>query len=83
MKRSKFTEAQIFFALQLADTGVKIEKVCREMGISDATFYLWKKKYGGLGFCEMRRLKQLEKENTKIKQIVDDLSLDKQILQCV
>lgn len=53
------------------------------MGISDATFYLWKKKYGGLGVCEMRKLKQLEEENRKLKQIVADLSLDKQMLQDV
>ena len=83
MKRSKFTESQISFALQQAETGVKIEEVCRKMGISDATFYLWKKKYGGLGVCEMRRLKQLEEENRKLKQIVADLSLDKQMLQDV
>lgn len=84
MKRSKFTESQISFALQQAETGgVKVEEVCRKMGISDATFYLWKKKYGGLGVCELRRLKQLEEENKKLKQIVADLSLDKQMLQDV
>jgi len=66
-----------------AETGVKVEEVCRKMGISDATFYLWKKKYDGLGVCELRRLKQLEEENRKLKQIVADLSLDKQILQDV
>lgn len=83
MKRSKFTESQISFALQQAETGAKVEEVCRKMGISDATFYLWKKRYGGLGVCEMRRLKQLEEENRKLEQIVADLSLDKQMLQDV
>lgn len=83
MKRTKFTESQISFALQQAETGVKVEEVCRKLGISDATFYLWKKKYGGLGVCELRRLKQLEEENRQLKQIVADLSLDKQMLQDV
>jgi len=83
MKRSKFTESQIIFALRQAETGVKVEEVCRKMGISEATFYNWKKKYGGLGVSELRRLKQLEEENFKLKQIVADLSLDKQMLQDV
>jgi putative transposase len=83
MKRSKFTESQIIFALKQAETGVKVEEVCRKMGISDATFYNWKKKYGGLGVPEIRRLRQLEEENAKLKQIVADLSLDKQMLQDV
>jgi putative transposase len=81
MKRSKFTESQIIFALRQAETGVKVQEVCRKMGISEATFYNWKKKYGGLGVTELRRLRQLEEENAKLKQIVADLSLDKQMLQ--
>jgi putative transposase len=81
MKRSKFTEAQIVFALRQADTGVKVTEVCRKMGISEATFYNWKKKYGGLGVTELRRLRQLEEENSQLKKIVADLSLDKQMLQ--
>lgn len=81
MKRSKFTEAQIVFALRQADTGVKVSEVCRKMGISEATFYNWKKKYGGLGVTELRRLRQLEEENSQLKKIVADLSLDKQMLQ--
>jgi putative transposase len=81
MKRSKFTESQIIFALRQAETGVRVGEVCRKMGISEATFYNWKKKYGGLGVSELRRLRQLEEENTKLKQIVADLSLDKQMLQ--
>jgi putative transposase len=83
MKKSKFTEQQIVFALHQAETGVKVEEVCRKMGISEATFYNWKKKYGGLGVSELRRLKMLEEENIKLKQIVADLSLDKQMLQDV
>ena len=59
MKKSKFTEAQIIFALKQAETGVKVEEVCRKMGISEATFYNWKKKYGGLGVTELRKLWQL------------------------
>lgn len=81
MKRSKFTESQIVFALHQSETGVSVNDVCRKMGISEATFYNWKKKYGGLGTTELRRLRQLEEENIKLKQIVADLSLDKQMLQ--
>lgn len=83
MKKTKFTEAQIVFALKQAETGVTVGEVCRKMGISDATFYNWKKKYSGLGISELRRLHQLEEENYKLKQIVADLSLDKQMLQDV
>jgi putative transposase len=83
MKKSKFTEQQIVFALHQAETGVKVSEVCRKMGISEATFYNWKKKYGGLGVSELRRLKMLEEENMKLKQIVADLSLDKKMLQDV
>jgi putative transposase len=83
MKRSKFTENQIVFALKQAETGVKVAEVCRKMGISEATFYNWKRKYGGLGTSELRRLKQLEEENSQLKRIVADLTLDKQMLQDV
>ena len=83
MKRSKFTESQIIFALKQSETGVKVEEVCRKMGICEATFYNWKKKYGGLGTSELRRLRQLEEENAHLKQLVADLSLDKQMLQDV
>jgi putative transposase len=81
MKRSKFTEAQIVFALRQSESGVKVEEVCRKMGISEATFFNWKKKFSGLGVSELRRLRQLEEENSKLKQLVADLSLDKQMLQ--
>jgi putative transposase len=83
VKKSKFTEQQIAYALKQAELGTPVEEVCRKMGISDATFYNWKKKYGGLGPSEVRRLKQLEEENTKLKKLVADLSLDKAMLQDV
>jgi len=83
MKKTKYTEQQIAFALKQADTGTPVDEVCRKMGISEATFYNWKKKYGGLGVNELRRLRQLEDENLRLKQIVADLSLDKQMLQDV
>ena len=83
MKRSKFTEQQIVFALKQAETGTRVDEVCRKMGISEATFYNWKKKYAGLGVNELRQLKQLQEENARLKQIVADLSLDKQMLQDV
>jgi putative transposase len=83
MNKSNFTEQQIAFALKQADLGTPVEEVCRKIGISDATFYNWKKKYGGLGPSELRRLRQLEEENTKLKRLVADLSLDKVMLQDV
>ena len=81
MKKSKFTEAQIIYALRQAEGGTKVAEVCRKMGISEATFYNWRKKYGGLGTSELRRLKQLEAENAQLKKLVADLSLDKHMLQ--
>lgn len=81
MKRSKFTEGQIVFALKQAESGVSVSEVCRKIGISEATFYNWKKKYGQVGVSELRRLRQLEEENSQLKKLVADLSLDKQILQ--
>ncbi len=83
MKTTKFTEEQIAFALRQAETGTKVAEICRKMGICEATFYNWKKKYGGLGVSELRRLKQLEEENRQLKKLVADLSLDKQMLQDV
>jgi putative transposase len=82
MKKSRFTEEQIAFALKQAETGTRVAEVCRKMGISEATFYNWKKKYGGLGVSELRRLKQPEEENAR-KRLVADLSLDKEMLQKV
>jgi putative transposase len=83
VKRSKFTEEQIAFALKQAEVGTSVEEVCLKMGISDATFYNWRKKYGGLGPSDLRRLRQLEEENSKLKRLVADLSLDKAMLQDV
>ena len=83
MERSKFTEEQVVYALKQAEAGVPIKELCRKYGVSDATFYTWRKKYGGLGAEELRRLKQLEDENRRLKGLVADLALDKQILQDV
>ena len=83
MKRSKFSEAQIAFVLKQADDGTPIGEVCRKAGISEATFYNWRKKYAGLMPSEMKRLRQLEEENAKLKRLVADLSLDKAMLQDV
>jgi putative transposase len=80
MKRSKFTEQQIAFALQQAEAGASVEEVCRKMGVSQATFYRWTKVYGGLMPSEVRRLKQLEEENARLRRLVADLSLDKEML---
>ncbi len=83
MKKSKFTESQVAFILRQADEGTSIAEVCRKAGISEATFYNWRSKYGGLLPSEMKRLKQLEEENGKLKKLVADLSLDKAMLQDV
>ena len=81
MKKSRFSEQQIAFILKQGDEGVPVAEVCRKAGISDATFYNWRKKYAGLMPSEMRRLRQLEEENAKLKRIVADLSLDKAMLR--
>jgi len=83
MKASKFTEAQIAFVLKQADEGTSVAEICRKAGISEATFYVWRKKYGNLLPTEMKRLRQLEDENAKLKRIVAELSLDKAMLQDV
>ena len=83
MKKSKYTDEQIAFALKQAELGTSVEEVCRKMAISDATFYNWRKKFNGLTPSEMKRLRQLEEENGKLKKIVADLSLDKAMLQDV
>ncbi|MCR4378313.1 MAG: IS3 family transposase [Rhodospirillales bacterium] len=83
MKKSKFSEGQIAFVLKQAEDGVTVGEVCRKAGISEATFYNWRKKYAGLMPSEMKRLRQLEEENCKLKRIVADLSLDKAMLQDV
>jgi putative transposase len=83
MKKKRFTEAQIAFALRQAESGTPVAEIIRKIGISEVTFYRWKKKYAGLGIAELRRLKQLEDENRRLKRMVADLSLDKQMLQDV
>ena len=80
MKRSKFSEEQVAYALRQAESGTVVGDVCRQVGISEATFYAWKKKYAHLGVNEVRRLRQLEEENTRLKRLVADLSLDKHML---
>ena len=83
MRKSRFTEQQISYALKQAETGMPVAEVIRKMGITEQTFYRWKKQYGGMGVGELRRLRLLEEENRKLKQLVADLSLDKHILQDV
>ena len=81
MKRKRYTEEQIAYALRQAESGTKVVEICRKMGVSEQTFYAWRRKYAGMGVAELRRLKQVEDENRKLKQVVADLSLDKHILQ--
>jgi putative transposase len=83
MKKTRFTEQQIAFALRQAEQGTVVEEITRRLGVSEATFYRWKKKFSGMGVAELRRLKQLEDENRKLKNLVADLSLDKAMLQDV
>lgn len=83
MKKSRFNEQQIAFILRQAEEGTPVGEVCRKAGISEATYYNWRKKYGGMMPGEMKRLKQLEEENQRLKKLVADLSLDKEMLQDV
>jgi putative transposase len=83
MNTSRFSEQQIAFVLRQAEEGTAVTEVCRKAGISKATYYVWRKKFGGLMPSEMKRLKQLEEENGKLKRIVADLALDKEMLQDV
>lgn len=81
MKASRFSDAQKAFILKQGADGVSVADICRKAGISQATYFNWKKKYDGLLPTEMRRLKQLEDENSKLRKLVADLSLDKEMLQ--
>src|SRR5262249_1429452 len=81
MKKPRFTEQQIAVALRQAEQGTAAAEVCRKLGVSEATFYAWKKRYAGMGIAELRRVRQLEEENRRLKQVVADLTLDKQMLQ--
>ena len=81
MPKKRFTNEQIAFALRQAENGTLVAEICRKMGVAEATFYRWKKVYAGMGVSEIRRLKQFEEENAKLKRLVADLSLDKTMLQ--
>jgi putative transposase len=83
MKASKFSDAQKAFILKQGADGVPVVEICRRAGISQATYFNWKRKFDGLLPTEMRRLKQLEDENSKLRKLVADLSLDKEMLQDV
>jgi len=83
MKNTRYTEEQISFALRQAEHGASVSEVCRKLGVSEQTFYRWKKKFAGMLPSDMKRLKQLEEENAKLKKLVADLSLDKVMLQDV
>ena len=83
MKKSNYTEEQISFALKQAELGMPVSEVCRKLGIAEQTFYRWKSKYGGMLPSDMKRLRQLEGENARLKKLVADLSLDKVMLQDV
>ena len=83
MKKSRFTEEQIISILKEQDQGFKVADICRKHGLSEQTFHNWKKKYEGLNVSELRRLKELEQENSRLKRAVADLTLDNQILKDV
>lgn len=80
MKRSKFSEEQIAYALRQAESGTAVADVCRQLGVSEATCYVWEKKFAHLGVSELRRMRSLEEENSRLKQVVADLTLDKHML---
>jgi putative transposase len=81
MRKKRFTEPQIAFVLKQAEAGIPVAEVCRKAEISEQTFYRWKEKYGSMLPSEMRKLKQLEEENARLKRLVADISLDKEMLQ--
>ena len=80
MKGKRFTEEQIAYALRQAESGSPVADVCRQLGVSEASFYLWKKKFGKHGISEIRELRQPRDENVRLKRLVADLTLDKHIL---
>lgn len=81
--KKKYSDQQVAYALREAESGRPVAEICRQLGISDATFYNWRKKFAGMGVSEIRRLKALEEENRQLKKLVADLSLDKHMLQDV
>ena len=80
MKKSRFSEEQITYALRQAESGTPVADVCRQLGVSEASFYVWKKKYSKLDLTELRELRQLRDENARLKRVMADLTLDKHIL---
>ena len=83
MKTSRYTPEQVTIALRQVESGTPVPEVFRKLGVSEQTFYRWKRRFAGMGIAEVRRLRVLEEENRKLKQLVADLSLDKQMLQDV
>ena len=81
MMRSRFTETQIISILKEADAGMQIKQLCRKHGISDATYYNWKSKYGGMSASELKRLRETEAENAKLKRMYADLALENTALK--
>jgi putative transposase len=81
MKPKRYSEEQIVYALRQAESGEKVVDICRKLGVSEQTFYAWRRKYAGMGMSELRELRQLREENRKLKQVVADLTLDKHMLQ--
>jgi putative transposase len=81
MPRKTFSEEQMVYALRQAEAGTPVGEVCRKLGVTEQTFYRWKRKFAGLGVAELRRLRQVEEENRRLKQLVADLTLDKHMLQ--
>ena len=81
MKRKRYTDEQIAYALRQAEAGTPVTEICRKMGVSQQTFYTWRRKFAGMGVAELRELRQLREENRRLKGLVADLSLDKHMLQ--
>lgn len=81
MRTSRFTEQQVVAAIRQVESGTAVADVCRKLGVTEQTFYRWKRKFAGMGIAELRRLREVESENRRLKQLVADLTLDKQMLQ--
>jgi len=81
LRKSQFTEQQIVAALRQVESGTTVGEVCRKLGVTEQTYYRWKRKFAGMGIAELRRLREVEDENRRLKQIVADLTLDRQMLQ--
>ena len=81
MKKTRFSDEQIAYAIKKVESGDSVASVCRSIGVSPQTYYSWKRRFDGMGFTELRKLRQLEEENNKLKRLVADLSLDKHMLQ--